>query len=76
MLRVVGMVLWVVRGGTCRVWQVRYKRRLIYLIVFSYFVFFAYKVVGLYDEDCEYEAGNDEEVPGDAEHAEYGGVFD
>ena len=34
------------------------------------------KIVGLDYDDCEYEAGDYEEVPGNAEHTEYGSIFD
>ena len=34
------------------------------------------EIVGLDYDDCEYEAGDYEEIPDDAEHAEYGSIFD
>jgi hypothetical protein len=46
------------------------KREMFMLLVFFY------EIVGLDYNDCEDEAGGDEEVPSNAEHAEYGSIFD
>lgn len=41
-----------------------------------YVLSFFNEIVCLDYDDCEYEAGDYEEIPGNAEHAEYGSIFD
>ena len=49
---------------------------LVFFLAWRYEGMIFYQIVQIDYDDCKYEAGYYEEVPGDTEHAEYGGVFD